>query len=157
MDVLGFQLDRNDYALPVASVREIVRATAIVPLPKAPLVIEGVINLRGEIVPVLDLRARFGAPRRSVHPDEHFIVLRAGERTIALRADQATGLRAVDDAQVRPIEAVVANTEYVAGLATLPDGVLLIADPEAFLSEAESAILNAALGAAPLDSRSKSA
>lgn len=145
MDVLNFEVDGRRYALPVSCVREVLRATAIVPLPKAPPVVQGIINIRGELVAVLDLRMRFGAARRPVRADEHFVVVHAGARTVALRADRAVGLLQVDDAALRPIEPVVARTEYVAGLATLTDGLVLIVDPAAFLSESEGTALSRAL------------
>lgn len=147
MDVLSFEVGGHRYALPVSSVREVLRATAIVPLPKAPPVVQGLINIRGELVAVLDLRTRFGSPRRPVQVDEHFVVVHAGTRTVALRADRAVGLLQVDSAALRPIEPVVARTEYVAGLATLPDGLVLIVDPAEFLSESEGVALSRALGA----------
>lgn len=142
MDVLTFEVDRQRFAVAVTDVLEILRAVAIVPLPKAPLVVQGVIDRRGELVAVLDLRRRFGATRRPLHPDEHFIVLRAGTRTIALRVDRADAVVRVDDALVRPVADVVQRAEYVSGLATLPDGVVLIADALAFLTAAESAALD---------------
>lgn len=147
MDVLTFEVDGLRYALPVSSVREVLRATAIVPLPKAPPVVQGIINIRGELVAVLDLRMRFGAARRPVQADEHFVVVHAGARTVALRADRAVGLLEVDDAALQPVEPVVARTEYVAGLATLADGLVLIVDPAAFLSESEGIALSRALDA----------
>ena len=146
MDVLSFEVDGHRYALPVSCVREVLRATAIVPLPKAPPVVQGIINIRGELVAVLDLRVRFGAARRPLQADEHFVVAQAGTRTVALRADRAVGLLQVDEAALRPIEPVVARTEYVAGLATLADGLVLIVDPAAFLSESEGVALSSALG-----------
>ena len=147
VDVLTFEVDRHRYALPVADVHEVVRAVAVVPLPKAPPVVQGIINLRGQVVPVLDLRTRFGLPARPLHLDDHLVVVRAGTRLVVLRADRALGLTRVDDHQIEPMTSVVPRAEYVAGLAKLPDGIVLISDPRAFLSEAESARLSEALSA----------
>ena len=147
MDLLSFEVDRYPYALAVADVQEVLRAVAIVPLPNAPLVVSGIINLRGRVIPVFDLRIRFGAPHRPVHVDEHFIVLSAGERTVALRTDRAVGLIKVEEAHVALPGSVVRTSAFVAGLASLPDGVVLISDALSFLTEAESAELDEALGA----------
>lgn len=151
MEVLTFDVDRHHYAISVNDVREVVRASAIVPLPDAPPVIQGVIDYRGRVIPVFDLRVRFGAPRRPVQPDEHFIVIRAADRVVALRADRAVGLERVEESNVQPRAAVSVAGAYVAGLATLEHGVVLIADAHAFLSESESALLAAALSALPDD------
>ena len=59
--ILAFELGSGLYALPMADVDELVRAVTVVPLPKAPAVVEGVVDVRGRVVPVFDLRARFAA------------------------------------------------------------------------------------------------
>jgi purine-binding chemotaxis protein CheW len=147
MDVLTFHVDRRPHAIAVTDVEEILRAVAVAPLPRSPRVVLGVINLRGRIVPVLDMRIRFGAPRRALRSDEHFVVVRAAGRIVALRTDRAVGLSRVSDEQIQPATAVTPNSSFVAGLASLPDGVLLIADAPSFLTEAESTRLDEALAA----------
>ena len=147
IDVLTFEVDRARYAVHVGDVVELLRATAVVPLPKAPAVVRGAIDYRGLVVPVLDLRVRFGAPARPLHPDDHFIMVRTPHRTFALRTDCVTGLAAVHETAVQPIETVTSGSEFVAGLARLPDGLVMIADPQAFLSEAESSLLDDVLAA----------
>src|SRR5262249_18625738 len=68
LDVVVFEVHGRQYALPAGQVRELVRAVALVPLPGAPAVVEGVFNLRGKVVPVLDIRGRFGLPPRALDP-----------------------------------------------------------------------------------------
>jgi chemotaxis signal transduction protein len=82
-----------------------------------------------------------------VRPEDHFVVMRAGGRVVTLRADRVLGLARVDTARVHPSDAIAAGTQYVAGLATLPDGVVLIVDAAAFLSESETMLLDDALAA----------
>ena len=79
-EVLLFTLERQRYGLPVEDVRELVRAARLTHLPQAPDVVEGLLNLRGELLPVLDLRRRFRHPARPLSPMDHFIVARAGPR-----------------------------------------------------------------------------
>lgn len=147
MEVLRFQLAGATYALPVEHVREIVRAVAVTPLPGAPPVVVGLINLRGLLVPVMDLRARLRLPPRPVALEEQWVVARAGERTVALRADQAVDLVTLDDEAVREARSVVPTAELAAGVAPLPDGLLVIFDAERFLSQAEAESLDEALRA----------
>lgn len=127
----------------LACVREILRAILITPLPEAPLVIEGVIDVRGDLVPVYDLRLRFGLPPRALHPDDRFIVAWTGDRLAALRCERTGWIEAVPaDAIDRP---EFASGERIAGVARLPDGVVLIHDLATFLEEAEAQDLARAL------------
>ena len=118
------------------------RAVAITPLPNAPPLIEGVVNVRGRILPVLDVRARFRLPARALDPSDHFIVAAAGARGVILRVDRATRLAEVDDSAGEPAP----GAAYEAGVATLGDGMVLVHDVGAFLSAAEAAALDAAMG-----------
>lgn len=144
-----FSVGDARYALRAEAVREVVRAVAITPLPHAPRVVEGVIDLRGTATPVLDLRRRLGARPVPVSVDEHFIVAEAGARLVVFRADPGTELAAAADDAVQLIDDVVRGTSQVAGLARLDTGVVLLYDLVAFLSAAESDELDRALAAGP--------
>ncbi|MBC7790183.1 MAG: chemotaxis protein CheW [Anaerolineae bacterium] len=130
-------------------VREIVRAVAISALPEAPPIVAGVINVRGAIVPVLDMRARFGVEPRQLRPSEHFIIVEGDQRPVALRVDRAVEMAQVEDAEVERVTGVAGATPYVVGALKMPDGLVLIHDPRAFLSEAESIALNTAIASQP--------
>ena len=124
---------------------------AIAPLPRAPEIVEGVVNVRGEIVPVYDLRARFALPARAPDPAQHLIVLTAGARSIAIRVDVAESLETVPDAEMVPSSALGASiggagtARHLAGVAPTADGALVIYDLDDFLSTEESAALAGAL------------
>lgn len=145
MDVLVFELDQRRCGLPLGGVREVLRAVRVMPLPSAPEVIEGVIDLRGEIVPVLDVRARFGLPRRPLEPSDHLVVTRVRQRVVVLRVDRALDLKRVRDEDVAAVADITPAAPRVAGVARLPDGLIVIHDLPAFLSEAESATLDVAM------------
>ena len=148
-EVLVFEVADQTYGLPTVDVREIVRAVTITPLPNAPAVIEGVVNVRGQVLPVLDIRARFRLPSRSLDPSDHLIVASAGPRGVILRVDRATHLAQIDEASIQPAETLGANATYVAGVAKLDDGLLLIHDLTSFFSAAEAFSLDQALRAPP--------
>lgn len=133
------------YGVPTGVVREILRAAATVPLPGAPAVVLGVLVLRGEVLPVLDLRRRFGAAPSALRPDEHIVIVEAASRVVGLRVDRAVETARIDGNQLEPLARVAAHTQFVAGLAKLPDGLVVIVDPVTFLDEAESAMLTLAL------------
>jgi len=145
--VLVFEVGSQKYALPTADVRELVRAVAITPLPGAPAVIEGVVDVRGRVLPVLDVRARFRLPAKALDPSDHFIVASAGSRGVILRVDRATHLALVDEASVQSPRMLGPGGAYLAGVARLEDGLVLIHDLTTFLSAAEAVSLDEALRA----------
>jgi purine-binding chemotaxis protein CheW len=151
-EVLLFMLEGQRYALPLEDVRELVRAVRLTPLPRAPAVVEGLLDLRGELLPVLDLRRRFRLPDRRLSPSDHLIVAQAGRRNLALRVDRAEGLLALEPGQLDTSPRELPGVGYVAGALKLTDGLVLLHDLRTFLSEAEALELEEALakeGASP--------
>lgn len=148
MELLVWELEGGRYGLDAREVREVVRAVAVSRLPGAPPVVLGVIGVRGELVPVFDLRRRFGLPPRPLDPSEHFVLARTGTRTAALRVDAVVGLRTAAPELLADARASVPRAERVAGVARLPDGLVVVVDLGAFLAHAEEMSLAAALAAA---------
>lgn len=142
MEIVTFRVAGQRYGVRMQDVREMLLAVAVAPLPGAPSVVTGVLDLRGTIVPLLDLRRRFGAPERALRADEHFIVVVAGERLVALRTDRIDGLEVVADERITPAELLRRTPGPLAGVVPTGDGILLIADVPAFLSEAEATVLD---------------
>jgi purine-binding chemotaxis protein CheW len=145
MDFVIVELEGQRYGLRADAVREVVRAATITPLPNAPAVVEGILNVRGSVIAVLDLRRRFELPARPLDPSEYFVLARAGDRDVALRVDRATELIAVDPAEIDRAEPLLSRSRYVDGVAKLADGLVLIHDLETFLSAAEAATVDQAL------------
>ena len=87
--VVVFVLDGRRYGLPLARVQRSVRAVAITPLPEAPPIVLGVVDLGGVVIPVIDMRKRFNHPPRDLRLSDHLIVASAGKRTVALLVDEA--------------------------------------------------------------------
>jgi purine-binding chemotaxis protein CheW len=148
LELLGFDLAGVRYALPLHNVCEVLRAVLITPLPDAPDVIEGVIDVRGSIVPVYDLRARFRLPARALHPDDRIVLARTGERAVAFRAEHADLIGRMPASAIEPPERARSAGRHIAGVAKLATGIVLIQDLAAFLDDAESARLDAALSSA---------
>jgi purine-binding chemotaxis protein CheW len=148
VEILQFELYGQRYGIPVADADEILRAVAITPLPNAPRIIEGVIDIRGTVTPVLDIRARFGMPAKQVEIGDHLIVARAGPRRVVIRADQVQGLVGLSAGDIADIGSVTTKIEHVSGVAKLPDGLIILHDLQSFLSEAENEALDSSMGAA---------
>ncbi len=127
-------------AIPVSVVEEIVRAVALTPLPSAPAIIEGAINVRGALLPVIDLRVRLGLPRRPIEPSDFLIVLRLPTRRAVIRVDDTDDVAPIDDEMIAvpsSLSASLAGTTVLAGVAATADGALVIYDAAAFLSQSE--------------------
>jgi purine-binding chemotaxis protein CheW len=147
VDILLFDLDGSEYALPLHAVREVVRAVAVTPLVGAPAVVDGVIDFRGSILPVFSLRRRFGLPDRALTPSERFIVAEARGRTAVLRVDDVRWIASIEDGDLRRATDLVRGGAHVVGAVAMEDRLVMLHDLAAFLSAAEEASLNAALTA----------
>lgn len=144
-----FTLDDRRYALPLSSVDRVVRIVAVTPLPKAPDIVSGVINIQGRIIPVVNMRRRFGLPERDLALTDQLVVAHTARRPVALVADAVLDVIAcpvlVEAAHIAP------GIEYLAGVVKLDDGLILIHDLERFLSLEEENLLNHALENSVLD------
>jgi purine-binding chemotaxis protein CheW len=147
-EILLFEIGGERYGLLARDVRELIRAVTIAPLPKAPAIVEGLINLRGRIVPVLDIRTRFRIPAKPLEPSDHLVVAMTGAGLVAIRVDRAMDLVRVDDRDIEEAKRIVPQAEHVAGVAKLADGLVLIHDLRTFLSESEGLALDDALRSA---------
>ncbi len=143
--VLSFEVGGQRYGLLSSRVREIVRAVTIVPLPSGPSIVEGIIDVRGSIVPVVDIRSRFRLAPKPLEHTDHFVLALTGDRLVGLRVDRALDLLNLEADAIEDPRALVSGAEYIAGVAKLPDGLVLIHDLETFLSAAERADLEAAV------------
>ncbi len=130
-------LDEVSLALPATQVIEVVRAVAITPVPGCPDAVEGVVNVRGELLPAYDLRRRFGLAPRAVHRDDHLVIVEAGARGSAVvRVNRAHELREIAPELVAG--AASSTDPLIRGLARLPDGLLVVCDLAAFLTDLEA-------------------
>jgi chemotaxis signal transduction protein len=87
-EVVVFQVEGRSYALPLEQVVEVLRMVAVTPLPEAPPWVAGVVNLRGTLIPMIDLRPRLGMARTEVDPSHVFVVAQARGRTVGVLADE---------------------------------------------------------------------
>lgn len=143
--IIAFELSGYRYGVLLTEVRELLRIPTIVPLPKAPAIVEGVVNIRGAVVPVMDVRTRFRLPKKPPQPADHLVVTQAGPRVVALRVDRVLGLEHVDPDDIQNPAAITPRAEYLAGVAKHPDGLVLIHDLGTFLADAEARDLDEAL------------
>jgi purine-binding chemotaxis protein CheW len=140
-----FALDAGRYAIPLAAADRIVRAAAVTPLPAAPGLVLGVLDVGGQVLPVFDTRVRFNLPPRHIEPADFFLIARAGVRRVVLLIDRPLGV--IDQPAETLIETglITHGMEAIRGVIRLEDGLVLIQDLEQLLSADESRDLDRAL------------
>ena len=140
-----FSLDAGRYALPLAAVERIVRAVEITPLPSAPPIVLGAIDVQGRVLPVFNIRRRFGLPERDIDPADQFVIARSANRAVVLVVDAAQGVLQSPVSDTISAASIASGLEHIQGVIRLPDGLVLIQDLDLFLSAAESRALDESL------------
>lgn len=126
----------------VLAVQEIIRAVAIAPLLGAPDIIEGAINLRGRIVPVVDVRKRLELPGSIVSPEQYLIALATSDRWIAVRVDDVEDVMDVEQTSMESPASLSPILRRLQGVAAIASGALVIYDVDGFLTQAEQDALD---------------
>lgn len=134
--IVEFALDDIRCGIDLDATQEILRAVAVRPVEGQPPFIAGVIALRGAIVPVIDLRVRFGRMPRPLDPDDHFVIVNAHGRAIALWVDRVVGIIPHSPA-IRPTEGLIVGTRSLRGVTRTADNIVLVHDVAGFAGEAE--------------------
>jgi purine-binding chemotaxis protein CheW len=143
--LVAFTLNRQPYALRLASVRQVLRTVEVTPLPKAPEIVLGVVSLGGAVIPVLSIRRRLGLTEREASLSDQLIVADSGCRTIALLVDAVIGVVERSTEEITDAERIVPGAQYVEGIAKLDNDMLFIHNLDLFLSQPEESQLHDAL------------
>lgn len=140
---VSFVVAGEEFGVNILTVQEIIRPMAITRVPHAPDFVEGIINLRGRIVPIIDLRKRFGFPPREKNQNTRIVVLEMGEQVVGFVTDAVREVLHVDASTIEPAPelAVGIDAHYLRGVAKLKDRLLILLDLEGVLSEAETRAL----------------
>ena len=144
-EFLAFRLGAEDYAIDILKVQEIRVFDNVTRLPGAPDYIKGVLNLRGLIAPVLDLRIKFGFKEVEYGPFTVLIVLHVRERLVALVVDAVADVVALTEGEIKPPPefATAVNIEYVMGLGARGERMLILLDIEKLISSHELGLFDA--------------
>jgi purine-binding chemotaxis protein CheW len=145
LHVFTFLLDGTRYALRLETVERAVPAAALTPLPGAPAIVLGLLDLEGRVVPVVDLRARFHPPGREMGLDDCIIIATTARRTLGILVDAPGEVIEVAEADIERGSGVLLGSEYIAGVVRLDAGLVLIHDLASFLSLEEEKTIAAAL------------
>ena len=130
LQVVGFRIGNETYGVRIGSVREIVRVPEITAVPSAPDLIEGVINLRGKIIPVMDLRKRFGQIEVSQDKKNRILVVELDNKLVGLIVNAASEVLKIPPSEIEAPGTVFAEGEssYVTGVGKLKGRLIILLD-----------------------------
>ncbi|GAC1471436.1 MAG: chemotaxis protein CheW [Desulfuromonadaceae bacterium] len=145
LQLVIFTLDEQSYALHLPSVERAIHMIEIIPLPSAPEIVIGVVNIHGMVVPVLNIRKRFRLPEREPDLGDQLIIAHTAKRIVALVVDTVNDVVAFPAEELVAPETILPQLEHVEGVVKLDDGMIFIHDLDAFLSLEEEQTLAAAI------------
>ena len=139
LQIVGFRIGHETFGLPISLVHEIVRPPEITNVPHAPEYVEGVMNLRGRIVPVIDLRRRFGGAAGENSRKNRVLIVDVESKAVGLIVDSASEVLKISDAQIEPPPDVftTAATSYVTGVAKHQGRLIILVDLSRILQNGE--------------------
>jgi len=137
--IVAFFLGNEEYGVPIIQVSEVIRKVGITRIPGMPDFIEGVINLRGKIIPVIDLRKRFGLPVQVDTEKTRIIVVLTSDHSIGLIVDGVSEVINLSNDQIEPIPPTIAaiDAEYLSGVGKRDTQLTILIHLEKLLNDIE--------------------
>lgn len=132
LQLVSFVLAGEEFAVDILAVQEINRMMDLTRVPQSPPEVEGVINLRGKIIPVVDLRKRFGLPAAERTEQSRIVVVEINKRVLGFLVDRVNEVLRIDRSIVEPAPRMVCSieSEFIAGVGKLEDRLLILLDLE---------------------------
>ncbi len=142
VEMLTFSLGTEEYAIDILKVQEIRGYEAVTKIANTPAFIKGVINLRGVIVPIVDLRIKFDLGDVAYNEFTVVIILNIGKRVVGAVVDGVSDVVSLKEEDIHPApEFGALDTQYLTGLATVNDQMLILVDIERLMSSADMALV----------------
>jgi len=140
IQVACFRLGEDLYAADIMRIKEIIRLQKLANLPKSPAFVEGVLNLRGTVIPVIDLRKRFDIPAAPQGRDTRLLIVSMGRQILGLVVDEVTEVLSVPVKDIKPAPQVAkgVGAEYLVGVCLVKDSLIMLLNLDRILSDRES-------------------
>jgi len=141
-----FQLGAELYGVEISRVHEIIRLQEVTRVPHSPTFVEGVINLRGKVISVINLRRRFGLPEADDTRDGRIVVVDINDQVVGMVVDGVSEVLRINSATIEPPSPAVAgiDSEYLQGIAKLPERLVILLDLDRVLTRDERRALEEA-------------
>jgi purine-binding chemotaxis protein CheW len=139
-----FELLHEQYGVDISTVEGIIKMQAITKMPQAPSFVEGITNMRGMVMPVIDLRKRFGLATKEVDKDTRIVVVFMDDKKIGMIVDAVSEVLRVSDEIIEPPPPMVTtvNSAFIKGIAKLDDRLVILLDLDRVLTVEEKTELN---------------
>lgn len=146
-EYLTFVLGSEEYGLDILKVQEIRGYDTVTQIANTPDFIKGVVNLRGKIVPIVDLRIKFNLGKVEYDEFTVVIILNLGGRVVGIVVDGVSDVMALKEEQMRGVPSLVASidTKYIVGLATVDEQMLILVDIDKLMSSEEMELIETAV------------
>lgn len=143
-EYLTFVLGMESYGLDILKVQEIRGYDAVTQIANTPAFIKGVINLRGKIVPIVDLRVKFNMGKIEYNEFTVVIILNLGGRVVGIVVDGVSDVMQLEESQIRAVPDIVANidTQYITGLASIAEKMFILVDIEKLMNSQEMELMD---------------
>ena len=144
IQVVSFHLGSEEYGVDISQVQEIIRMVEITHVPRAPHFMEGVINLRGQLIPIIDLRTRFGMQRTEHTKSTRIVVTEIGSKKVGIIVDSVSEVINIPIEQVEDAPDMIAGvgTEYIQGVGKVNDRLIILLDLTMVITGEEKAQLD---------------
>lgn len=139
-----FKLGEERYAVDILNVGGISEFRDVTKVPNAPYFIDGIINLRGDIIPIVSLKKRFNIPEKAVDSDTRIIINNIRGKDIGFVVDEASQVIKIDDADIEDAPDIVkgADRQYISGVGKVNDQIVILLNLEKILNEEEQKAVN---------------
>ncbi len=139
LQLVSFNIGEEEFGVDILKVQEINRMVEVTRVPNAPSFVEGVINLRGKVIPIIDLRMRLGLEQREKDKDTRIIVVELHSKVIGFVVDNVNEVLRINKTITEPPPPMVSgiNSEYITSIGKLEDRLLILLDLEKILSTAD--------------------
>ncbi len=139
LHLVSFDVGGELFCAPITKIQEIIRCVNVVKIPNAPDFIEGIINLRGKVIAVIDLKKRFNMPEAEKHGQSRIVVVEMGGARVGLAVDSVEKVIKVEDAEFEKTPAIVSgvNRKFIQGVVKQKGTMLIVLDLDGVLSPEE--------------------